>query len=112
MNAIKAVINFTSYMYTRMAYTSLFGVSLCEGFEVVKNFRFDLALAFSVVEYSSYVEKRTAMREFIVSLGKDRRDEEDRDDDDDDLLNAVYDFERMTAAIEHFVGWKGSDTER
>ena len=78
MNAIRAVIDFTPYIYTRIAYTSLFGVSLCKGFELVKNFRFEHMLRFSVVDYSSYIEKRTAMREFIVALGKDRRDEEDR----------------------------------
>ena len=31
-----------------------------------------------------------------------------RDEDADDLLDAVYAFERFTAAIDRFVGWKGN----
>ena len=77
VNTIRAVMNFTSYVSTRIAYASLFGVSLCKGFECVKNFRFDLVLAFSVEDYFSYVEKRTAIRELLVALDKNRRDKEE-----------------------------------
>ena len=67
----------TSLVSTRIAYASLLGVSLCEGFSRVKDFRFDLVLPFSVVEYFSYVEKRTTMRELLVALDKNRRDKEE-----------------------------------
>ena len=60
------------------------GVSLCIGFECVKNFRFDLVLVFSVEDYFSYAEKRTAIRELLVSLDKNRRDEEEHGDEDDE----------------------------
>ena len=103
VQAIRTIISFTSYIHTRVAYTSLLGVSQCKGFERIQDYRFDLVLAFSVEECYTYLEKRAAIRELLIVLEHDRRD----GGDDDDLLDAVYNFERFTAVIDRFVGWKG-----
>ena len=74
VQTIKAVAAFTSFIRTRATYTSLLNV------DVAQHLRFESFLPFTVIEYSEFVEKRTAMRELLVALDKQRRDQEDYDD--------------------------------
>ena len=113
VQTIKAVATFTSFIRTRATYASLLKL------DVMQHFRFDRFLPFTVIEYSEFVEKRTAMRELLVALDKERRDQEDyddetrmRDDNDDeavdDLMDAITAFECISAVLERLVRWTGN----
>jgi hypothetical protein len=99
VHAVRAAVEMSALVGTRVAYVSLLAVRLFDGFKCIKDFRFDLPVPFSVTELYSYVEIRTTMRECLVALDKNRRDREDVDDDDenvedvDDLMDAVFALE-------------------